>query len=99
MHLVEPSTVLLETGDDAVFSTADGPTAPIRGLLEDGIFERQTGETTRDAHEWQFTCSTREILPHDIPEGTPVTIGARSFEVLDTVVQDASFTTFLLDPL
>jgi hypothetical protein len=99
MPLVEPSAVLLETGEEATFSKADGSGSPVptTGILEDAISERPTGHTTRETHEWELTCETSAVS--GFRQGDTVAIDTRTFEILDIAAKDASFTIFLLSQI
>lgn len=104
MTLTEPTSVFLETGPLAVFEKADGSGDPVesRGLLENAVAERESGQTTRQQADWQFTGSTDEI--GSFGEGDSVTLDEASngfpvgteFTILDTIAQDEAHTIFAL---
>lgn len=96
MTLAEPSSVLFETGPLASFEKEDGSGDPVevRGLLENATEERETGETTRIADQWHFTCPADNV--GTFVESDTVTIGATEYEILDRVADDGVVTTFLL---
>ncbi|MDB6079754.1 MAG: hypothetical protein JWO82_3501 [Akkermansiaceae bacterium] len=95
MKLVEPSSVLLETGEECAFLAEDGSaSASTTGLLENAISERETGETSREAARWELTCPTSAVAAFG--EDDLVTVGTVPFRILDTMAKDSSFTVFLL---
>jgi hypothetical protein len=96
MTLAEPSSVLFETGPLARFEKEDGSGDPVevRGLLENATEERETGNTTRQAAAWHFTCDSSGVAA--FIEGDKATIDAAEYTILDRVADDGTVCTFLL---
>ncbi len=95
MTLVEPSSVLFETGILATFTAAaGGDPVESRGILENSATERDSGETRRAQDAWEFTGPTSEI--GSFAEGDAVSIEGTSYEILDKLATDATQTVFQL---
>lgn len=96
MTLAEPSLILFETGILASFEKEDGSGDPVevRGLLENATEERDSGETTRLAAAWHFTCPADEV--GSFLEADTITIGSTEYTILDRVADDGTVCTFLL---
>lgn len=97
MRLVEPATVLFETGDPAVFTKAGGGVDPVttNGLLEDSETERDSGHTTRQQSAWHLSVSTAAV-GDTFGEGDTVEILGTSYEILDMIAKDPTQTVFLI---
>ena len=96
MTLAEPSSVMFETGVVASLAKEDGSGDPaeVRGLLENATEERDSGQTTRSATAWHFTCPSAEVAA--FLEADTLTIGATVYHILDRVADDGTVCTFLL---
>jgi hypothetical protein len=68
MQLVEPSSVICETGRVVEFFSEDGSgPVVVRGLLENQTEERDTGATRRQTEAWHFTAPSASLA--DFAEG------------------------------
>jgi hypothetical protein len=97
MTLVEPASVLLETGTLAVFTKTGGGVDPVEtnGLLEDADTERESGRTTRQQAAWQITVATSAV-GDNFGEGDTVAADGETYTILDVIAKDAALTVFLL---
>lgn len=113
MQLTEPS-VFTETGVVASLAKAGGsaPVASVRGLVENGDLERDSGETTRASTALHFTCARADAtaygegdeltFPATHADGSAIlgpnglNLGGMTLEILDRLSDDFQ-TTFLLE--
>lgn len=78
-------TPFFNTGEFAKVAifTFPGPpvtTRPVKGIFDNGYFDREAGKTVIDTTQPQFTCPTDESV--DVHRGQIVTIDGKTYSVV-----------------